>query len=509
MTSHLVEPALSSSHPRLSLSRLAVFLAFIAGAAALRGYHLSWQSLWNDEMFSLEVARLPFGEIQRTLVEHYHHPPLYFYLLHAVVKMFGENEWSLRLISAIAGSLSVGCVFLIGAEWFGAIPGGLAALVCMVAPFHIAYSQEARPYALAGLLCLVCCYCLWKAIRSERTAWLISYGISGLALLYTHHWGMFFILAQIGYVLILSGASNTFKKMFAILCGVSALCYLPEAIALMHQVPVKNSPDWFWAESASPRELLQIAQAFSGTYFKFASSIFTVRPLLRFCGTALIFLLSVAAFWRIAEKHYVSAGGYILVCVFGTLLVPFLISFARPEIFLWYRYPVIVFPLFCLAAAAMVRYMEQEWAGAVLVLLLLAASLPGTFRYYTWSKSNVKAVVAYVDEWTEGEMTMVVRPNYFAPLFNYYYRGKAQQFDETYLDQSLGPVIDTASAFVFISLDAPDEIRDYIDRHFLKLEERIFPGEAHMGIVVGIYRRSENMPRRGEDLMTAEIWRKY
>ncbi len=64
-----------------------------------------------------------------------------------------------------------------------------------------------------------------------------------------------------------------------------------------------------------------------------------------------------------------------------------------------------------------------------------------------------------------------------------------RRLDETYLDQPLGEIVDTAAAFVYVSLDVPNPIRDYMDGHFVKVEERRFPGEAHLGMVVGLYRQ--------------------
>ena len=67
--------------------------------------------------------------------------------------------------------------------------------------------------------------------------------------------------------------------------------------------------------------------------------------------------------------------------------------------------------------------------------------------------------------------------------------GNAVQIDEAFLDTPLGDIIDTARSFVYVSLDVPNPIRDYMDGHFDKLSERSFPGIAHMGIIVSFYRQ--------------------
>ena len=126
---------------------------------------------------------------------------------------------------------------------------------------------------------------------------------------------------------------------------------------------------------------------------------------------------------------------------------------------------------------------------SIIVILASMTCLPS---YYSWSKSNIKEVVQYADSAASRDsINILIRPEYEAPLINYYFRGRVQQYDETYLNGPLGPVIDTARAFVLISLDAKDEIRDYFDLHFRKISERTFPAEARMGLVVGAYQRIE------------------
>ena len=123
------------------------------------------------------------------------------------------------------------------------------------------------------------------------------------------------------------------------------------------------------------------------------------------------------------------------------------------------------------------------------VAVLIGVGVAGTAAYFSWSKSNVRDVAECVGEATKGDVRMIIRPRSFAFLLNYYYRGTAAQLDETYLDAPLGEIVDTAASFVYVSLDIPSEIRNYMDAHYEKVSERRFPGEAHMGMVVGVYRQ--------------------
>jgi len=63
------------------------------------------------------------------------------------------------------------------------------------------------------------------------------------------------------------------------------------------------------------------------------------------------------------------------------------------------------------------------------------------------------------------------------------------EMDEAYLDTQMGDIVDTAGNFIYVSLDVPNPIRDYMDGHFDKTLEKVFAGTAHMGIIVDVYRQ--------------------
>jgi 4-amino-4-deoxy-L-arabinose transferase-like glycosyltransferase len=468
-------------------------LLFIVAAAGIRFYHLGDQSLWNDELFSLQVASLRLSEIQPALAANYHHPPLFFYLLHFVVGFFGATAWSLRVISAIAGCATVGLVCFYGSRMFGFRGGVAAAAICLVAPFHIAYSQEGRPYALAALLALASCCVLFEILKAPGRRLVASYVILTAALLYTHHWGIFVLGAQTLYLLLGKEDVWSRKKPVLIALVIVGGLYLPELPSLFRQSAGGSSSGWFWVEGPSWREWYRLAGAFSGTYFKMASAVFESPPALGWLSSCVLVALAASALVESSRRHASPSLRFLASCSLGTLLIPFTLSFAKPEIFLWYRYTVIAFPLFCLllgAASATGRWKRWRIPAAA---ILLAAGLIGDVHYFSWQKANAREVAGCVDSLTSGGVNILIRPASFAPLLNYYYGGNAAQLDETYLDHPLGGIVDTASAFIYVSLDVPNSIRDYMDGHFLRTFERRFPGEAHMGIIVAEYRqRPEN-----------------
>ncbi|MEA3335252.1 MAG: glycosyltransferase family 39 protein [Chloroflexota bacterium] len=129
------------------------------GAFLLRLLALGSKSLVPDEGSSYFFSQLPLQRLIWQLCDP--HPPGYYLMLRAVTTL-GTSEWWLRFPSALLGALAVPLTWTLARE---VIPASLdsrwrewaaiatAALIA-VAPLHVWYSQEARPYALLTTLAL-------------------------------------------------------------------------------------------------------------------------------------------------------------------------------------------------------------------------------------------------------------------------------------------------------------------------------------------------------------------
>ncbi|MEX1019147.1 MAG: glycosyltransferase family 39 protein [Litorilinea sp.] len=129
-------------------------LALTLLAAGLRWFGLDARELWIDEAFSLWMARLPWPELLSTAAQLDHHPPLYYALLHIWVAGAGESEYGLRLLSAGVSVASVPLAYQFAVRLVAGPRARLTAALITVAPFHIAYAQEARMYALLAFFAL-------------------------------------------------------------------------------------------------------------------------------------------------------------------------------------------------------------------------------------------------------------------------------------------------------------------------------------------------------------------
>lgn len=187
----------------------------LAVATVLRLYRLGQNSLWVDEYASLTIARLPLAEISAAAVDVFQ-PPLYFWLLHLVTGFFGDSETALRLLSAVAGAVTVPlAVLLIRGLGESTRVAALCGALLALSPLHLWYSQEARPYALLVCLGVGSLVCLLQALRNgSALAWAGFVGLASLAIL-THVVGGGFPLIGWLWALRMRRNASTFRWLVA------------------------------------------------------------------------------------------------------------------------------------------------------------------------------------------------------------------------------------------------------------------------------------------------------
>ena len=173
----------------------------IASGVVLR--FVTTSPLWLDEALSVNIARLPVGQIHEAL-RHDGHPPLYYVLLHGWMSAFGEGSVAVRAFSGIWA------VVLLPLTWVAArrVGGTRAAWFCValvsLSPFAIRYGTETRMYAMVSVLALTGWLLVDDALRRPTLGRLAGIAVIVGLLLWTHYWAMWFLMAA-GIGLIVHG----------------------------------------------------------------------------------------------------------------------------------------------------------------------------------------------------------------------------------------------------------------------------------------------------------------
>lgn len=158
-------------------------------AFAIRLTHLGGDSLWADEIYTLQA-------LHRGVFSAGDHPPLLYLLTWPAIELLGESATSARLPSLAAGTLAVPLLFALGRA-LGLGRGALwAALLLALSPFHLRYSQEARHYALLASLVLAGWLTLVRALRRPSAGRWAAYGAAAALALYSHYGALVALASQ-------------------------------------------------------------------------------------------------------------------------------------------------------------------------------------------------------------------------------------------------------------------------------------------------------------------------
>jgi len=142
----------------------AIFALVLLIAALTRFIDLGFKSFWIDEGTTAFIIRGTF--------ESFLHPPGYFILARPLLKIFGQSDYTFRLLPAISGWLTILFIMLLSGELFKEsryrnLITIMAGAVAAVNPYMVAMSQENRMYCLIALFAVSSSYYLCKAINNE------------------------------------------------------------------------------------------------------------------------------------------------------------------------------------------------------------------------------------------------------------------------------------------------------------------------------------------------------
>ncbi len=217
--------------------------------------------MWLDEAQTFNIAHKPLGQITHFLRQD-GSPPLYYYLLHFWISLFGTSNLAAR---SLAGVISI--ITLVVAWFAGNSIGGrkvawasLVTLACC--PYAATYATTNRMYSLLTLEGLLA---IWMAYELRRHFTLLRAFIlfaSVSLLIYTHYWSIFLIAAIsliFVYDIIWRRSKESLYGLVAIL--LAGLTFLPWFGDFLFQHAHTGTP---WAQAPSLSAISSTVGQFAG-----------------------------------------------------------------------------------------------------------------------------------------------------------------------------------------------------------------------------------------------------
>jgi mannosyltransferase len=394
-------------------------LLVVALGACLRLYRIGAQPLWVDEAASLRFARGSLSQLWSwsTLTDP-GNPPLYYSLLHGWL-VLGDNEASLRLLSALFGVLTIPLVYALGRTIRDHRLGIVTALLFAISPFQVWYSQEARAYSLLTLGATSAMLGVANLLRHpERSgnvreaapAWL-AYVVGTAVALLAHDTAVFLPIGanvlMLGWWWVREREPRGFLRNW-LLAQLAVLClwstWLP---AFVQQVIHGDSYSWI------PRPT--VGSVLSGAYALYGG---VVRATPYQVEVLVVLVLGGLGLW--SWQHDRRWIAFAVIFGIATPLGELIVSLWRP-IFLTQTLIWAAVPLYLTIAAGLLCLRPRSVARGALVVLVAMTGFGLRSYYFLHDKEAWDQAAAYVDQRLQPGDAIVFSVGFLQIPFDYYY----------------------------------------------------------------------------------------
>lgn len=379
---------------KLKINNTSLLIVILLIGAFLRFYHLDFQSLWLDEIHTLNEANPEYTwtEFHELLMLADPHPPMYFAILKVLFGLFGYKIAILRVFSAILGVVGIYGIYLLGKEIKDKKLGLISAALLAVNYYHIYYSQEARMYVMLFLFTVLSFYRLIVLVKKPTLKNAIWYGIL-TGLLMQSHFFAFFVLASQFFILLFflyktekTGRIAFFYKLI-ISSGIIVAMFLPALKIFIKTTEIKS----FWIQ---PTTFETIKQIFKDFFFDY-------DPLLIITGitTALCLFFIFKDKNENEEKKWIL--GIIIPWLILVLLIPIIRSYLSVPMIIS-RYFITILPPVILLSSVGIYKLKKEWLQIIIVASIMVISVHMLFfkrNYYEEiAKTQFREITNHIKE---------------------------------------------------------------------------------------------------------------
>ncbi|MCL4487408.1 MAG: glycosyltransferase family 39 protein [Chloroflexi bacterium] len=278
---------------------LGLVAAILLVAAFLRVYRLDQlpPGLHYDEAFDAVEAQRVLAGTERPIFfsGNMAEEPMHMYLAAVSFGLLGVSPWALRLVSAIAGIVTVAALYVLGREMFRRLldrgepvdaaagrtsasrseevyAAALAAFILAILYWHLNFSRLGMEPVLLPLMLTLSLVFLWRGFRTGRILDFALAGLFGAGTEYTYKSALFvpgvFVLV-IGVELVVQrGFWSKYLRGLVVLAVVSVLVFSPLGLYFAtHPGEFVERPNEVMVTSSGPQALLNNVAQVAGMFF--------------------------------------------------------------------------------------------------------------------------------------------------------------------------------------------------------------------------------------------------
>ena len=347
-------------------------LLLLAACVTIRCLNLARKPFWFDECFSVEVARIGWGNFLRLLWWREANMALYYALLRMWLHL-GQSEFFVRGLSVLFAAATLPAIYWLARMLYDRRVALITAALFTFNAYSVRYSQEARSYSLFLLLATLSSAFLvaWRREPTRRNR--AGYILVSVLAVYSHFYALLLIVTQ-GLSLKMfrprvdkasaQGSGQLRRVWIAIGLAVLPLLIF---VAKTGAGPIR------WISRPSLRDLFEFYEHLSG-------GSTWILPVLCAAACAAAAIPAGKKLFARAQDWGTCRTQFLLVWLFFPVAVTALLSLARP-VFLD-RYMIFCLPALLILVAAGLARLRQVWMlGAALVVILLLSAQGVLFVY--------------------------------------------------------------------------------------------------------------------------------
>jgi 4-amino-4-deoxy-L-arabinose transferase-like glycosyltransferase len=334
--------------------------------------------LWLDEALSVNISRLPYGDIPDWL-RHDGAPPLYYFLLHAWTDVFGTSDVAVRALSGVISVATLVPMWFAGRRVAGRSGAWIAVLLLASSPFAVGFGSETRMYSLVMLLVTVGYLAVRRLLEHPSLGRQAVVALVTGLLLYTHYWS-FFLIAAVSALLVWQAWRGTDPDerhaaravLVALVAGT--ITFLPWIPTFLYQSEHTGTP---WGDPIFMTASFAFAlRDFAGGEHSEAYALLVVLVMLTIVA---VFGLAIDRYRMeldVRTRPGVRAEAGIWV---ATLLLGGTFAFVTGATFAG-RYAAVLYPLFVLVLAYGITRFADRRVRAVLLAVVVVIGLGSSMR---------------------------------------------------------------------------------------------------------------------------------
>jgi uncharacterized membrane protein len=370
---------------------------------ALRLFRLGSMSYWFDEAISLSIAQADLHVILTNAIRS-SHPPLYYLLLKGWLALgSGSSEAAVRLPSALLSAVAIPAVYALARTLFPrhqAI-GLIGAMLLAIAPFPIAYAQEARMYALQLLLVVLMLLAFFRAWQQGHLRWWLFFVATATLGVYAQYF-TFLVIGGLHLVALLDRKRLKVRWRKLLLADLAvALLFVPQLLIFLGQTGIAMASDWVAPDPVYiVRALHMLILSYSLPPWGVAAGFFVTLSL-----AALATYQMAHTLRQNTDQSDRASLLLVLLTFWSPLLLVAVLSVVRP-FFLPFRSLTVIVPSYVLLLAYGLKSAHRRSPLPVLYGLLAVLVLLSLKYYYTapgFAKPPYRDVALLIAERAEAD----------------------------------------------------------------------------------------------------------